>query len=112
MTDANFNPSQVESKPESISCHGSSEEVAPCDAHTLALLRKRFLQGLIAVNGRQAMFHLYEGATTTSVYRGCNKNMSYIQVSNLHTPIGVIDEGLLRTTDVLSMSMHVSSSTK
>lgn len=103
----NIDPSQVGSKPESTSCHGSPE-LTPHDGQMLGQLRKRFLQGLIAVTGRQTIFHLYEGATTTSIYRGCNKNMSYLQVSNLHTPIGTIDEGLLRSTDVLSMSIHIS----
>ncbi|RDD43667.1 Gem-associated protein 7 [Trichoplax sp. H2] len=79
------------------------------DPQLLGMLRKRFLQGLMAWSGHETAFHLYEGKTTTSIYQGCNKNLSFLQVATLHTPIGIIDQGLLRSTDVLSMSMYIST---
>lgn len=57
------------------------------------------------VLGKKAEFHLYENTNLNAEFRGVDVDCLELYVRNLKTPIGVIPEATLRTSDIIHFSV-------
>lgn len=73
-----------------------------------AFLRERFLRALFAVSNKPCTLRLYENTVVNATFRCTDIDMTVFQVSNLATPLGVLPEAFIRSTDVLTISVPTS----
>lgn len=66
-----------------------------------AFLRERFLRTLFATYNKAACFSMHEKTQVEAIFRATDIDMENFQVSALLTPMGVLPEALLRSSDVL-----------
>lgn len=71
-----------------------------------AFLRERFLRLLFACYDKPARFSMHERTQVQAIFRGTDIDMENLQVSELQTPMGVLPEALLRSSDVLSFTVE------
>ncbi|KAE8748977.1 hypothetical protein FOCC_FOCC004383 [Frankliniella occidentalis] len=65
-----------------------------------SFLRERFIRAILAMNGKNAEFHMYENTNVTAEFGSCDREFVNIYVKNLQTPLGPISDALLRTNDI------------
>ena len=70
-----------------------------------AFLRERFLRLVFASYNKAARFSMHEKTLVQALFRGTDIDMENLQVSELQTPMGVLPEALLRSSDVLSFTV-------
>lgn len=70
-----------------------------------ASLREEFLRLLFASCNKPACFSMRERTLIQGIFRGTDIDMENLQVSELQTPMGVLREALLRSSDVLSFTV-------
>ena len=70
-----------------------------------AALRERFIRAILAMNGKMADFHMYENTHVKAVFGSCDREFVNIYVKDLHTPLGLISDALLRTNDIECISI-------
>ena len=75
--------------------------------HCSSVQRDRFLRLLLSIKGREATFHMYEKTTIKGILRGADTDFEHLAVSDLHTPIGIQKEALIRTSDIISFSVDI-----
>lgn len=66
-----------------------------------AFLRERFLRTVFATYNKVACFSMHEKTHLEAIFRATDIDMENFQVSALQTPMGVLPEALLRSSDVL-----------
>ena len=71
-----------------------------------AFLRERFLRTLFSIYNKPASFSMHERTQVQALFRATDIDMENFQVSDLQTPMGVVPEALLRSSDVLSFKME------
>ncbi|ESO96619.1 hypothetical protein LOTGIDRAFT_143921 [Lottia gigantea] len=69
------------------------------------ILREKFLRMLGGLSGVEAKLVLYEKATVTGKIGPTDVDFHHIQISNLQTPMGVIPDAILRTSDMISIKI-------
>ena len=77
-----------------------------------ANLRRKFLSMLKYIessDGRQIDIQTYRGACVSGMFRSVDYNMSNVHVHDLNTPIGLVHEALLRTSDIVSIKFKFDS---
>ncbi|XP_058490099.1 gem-associated protein 7 isoform X2 [Solea solea] len=91
----------------SISTSAASEadpEEQQREQHARTTLRERFLHCLLAMTNKKVQFHMYEKVKVEATFGASDIDMLHFQVSDLHTPIGVQKEALIRCHDVISLT--------
>ncbi|XP_020784335.1 gem-associated protein 7 [Boleophthalmus pectinirostris] len=66
-------------------------------------LRERFLRCLLSMSNRDVRFNMYENVKVKATFGASDIDVLNFQVSDLHTPIGIQKEALIRTQDVVSL---------
>ena len=74
-----------------------------------AFLRERFLRTLFASYNKLACFSMHEKTQVEAIFRATDIDMENFQVSELQTPMGVLPEALLRSSDVLLFTVDFES---
>ncbi|XP_026672599.1 gem-associated protein 7-like [Ceratina calcarata] len=77
-----------------------------------AFLRERFLRVITGIVGKQADFHLYENTRVSAEFRGCDVDCLEVYVRNLETPLGIIPEAILRTSDIIHLTVNDINATQ
>ncbi|XP_077467873.1 gem-associated protein 7 [Stigmatopora argus] len=72
-----------------------------------AELRERFLRCVLATRDKKVNICMHGDVTVDATFRGCDIDVLNLQVSDLHTPIGVQKEALIRCQDVISYSFDL-----
>ena len=110
----------MEDSEESFCNTQSDDKSADCNAKLIeteiedeqnarAFLRERFLRLLVACYNKPARFSMHERTQVQALFRGTDIDMENLQVSDLQTPMGVVPEALLRSSDVLSFTVEFGS---
>nr|XP_012561359.1 gem-associated protein 7 [Hydra vulgaris] len=71
----------------------------------LAEARKRFLHLLLASQGKNISFSLYENTKVSGIFEGVDVGFENIAVSKLKTPIAIYESALIRVSDVISFQI-------
>ncbi|KAM6932716.1 gem-associated protein 7 [Lycodopsis pacificus] len=79
-------------------------EQLPREQHARSVLRESFLRCLLAMANKKIQFHMYERVKVEATFRASDIDVLNFQVSDLHTPIGVQKEALIRCQDVISFT--------
>jgi len=82
----------------------SDPEQLPKEQHARSVLRERFLRCLLSMANKKIQFHMYERVKVEATFRASDIDVLNFQVSDLHTPIGVQKEALIRCQDVISFT--------
>ncbi|KAM9358733.1 gem-associated protein 7 [Symphorus nematophorus] len=77
------------------------------EQHTRSVLRETFLRCLLAMTNKKIRFHMYEKVKVEATFGASDIDVLNFQVSDLHTPIGVQKEALIRCQDVISLSFDI-----
>ncbi|XP_004075441.3 gem-associated protein 7 isoform X1 [Oryzias latipes] len=83
---------------------GGDEEELQQEQHARSVLRERFLRCLLAMNNKKVRFNMHENVTVEATFGSSDIDVLNFQVSDLHTPIGVQKEALIRSQDVISFT--------
>lgn len=70
-----------------------------------AFLRERYVRMMAAINGQDADINMYGKTRVSGMLRAMDINVQSVQISNLHTPIGVIPEAALRLGDIRTITV-------
>uniref|UniRef100_A0A1A8KGZ3 Gem (Nuclear organelle) associated protein 7 n=1 Tax=Nothobranchius kuhntae TaxID=321403 RepID=A0A1A8KGZ3_NOTKU len=70
-------------------------------------LRERFLRCLLAMTNKKVQFHMHEKVDVEATFGASDIDVLNFQVSDLHTPIGVQKEALIRCQDVISFTFDM-----
>ena len=73
-----------------------------------SILRERFLRALKALYDKPASFTMHERTRVKAIFRATDIETENFQVSELQTPIGVVPEALLRSSDVLYFTVQLN----
>lgn len=92
--------------PSSISS-GASEEQRQKEQQTRSMLRERFLRCLLSMAKKKVHFHMHENVNVEATFGACDIDVLNFQVSDLHTPIGVQKEALIRSQDVIALTFDL-----
>ncbi|XP_037334913.1 gem-associated protein 7 isoform X1 [Pungitius pungitius] len=76
-------------------------EQLPREQHARSVLRESFLRCLLSMANKKIQFHMYERVNVEATFRASDIDVLNFQVSDLHTPIGVQKEALIRCQDVI-----------
>ncbi|XP_077578994.1 gem-associated protein 7 [Stigmatopora nigra] len=77
------------------------------EQHMRAELRERFLRCVLATRDKKVNICMHGDVTVDATFGGCDIDVLNLQVSDLHTPIGVQKEALIRCQDVISYSFEL-----
>lgn len=77
------------------------------EQHARSVLRERFLRCLLAMTNKKVQFHMHEKVNVEATFGASDIDVLNFQVSDLHTPIGVQKEALIRCQDVISFTFDV-----
>lgn len=72
-----------------------------------AQLRDVFLRSIFASCNKPACFLMHEKTQVEAIFVATDINIENFQVSELQTPMGVLNEALLRSSDVLSFTIDL-----
>ncbi|TNN54816.1 Gem-associated protein 7 [Liparis tanakae] len=89
--------------PTSAACD-ADPELLPTEQHARSVLRESFLRCLLSMANKKIQFHMYERVKVEATFRASDIDVLNFQVSDLHTPIGVQKEALIRCQDVISFT--------
>nr|XP_056703488.1 gem-associated protein 7 [Euleptes europaea] len=70
-------------------------------------LRERYLRSLLAMVGQPVSFTMYERVSVMALFGASDIDVLNFQVSELHTPLGVQKEALLRCSDIIAYSFEL-----
>lgn len=102
MEDNNVDCSNSQSNKTATDCTGKVLQTDIEDEHNArAFLRERFLRTVFATYNKAACFSMHEKTQVEAIFRATDIDMENFQVSTLQTPMGVLPEALLRSSDVL-----------
>lgn len=91
----------------SISTSAASEadaEELQREQQARCVLRESFLRCLLSMTNKKVQFHMYENVKVDATFGASDIDVLNFQVSDLHTPIGVQKEALIRSQDVISFT--------
>ncbi|KAL3057395.1 gem-associated protein 7 [Trematomus bernacchii] len=91
----------------SIATSASSEtnaEQLPIEQHARSVLRETFLRCLLSMTNKKVQFLMHERVKVEATFGASDIDVLNFQVSDLHTPIGVQKEALIRCQDVISFT--------
>lgn len=94
----------------SISASAASEtdpEELQREQHARAVLRESFLQCLLLMTNKKVQFNMHEKVKVEATFGASDIDVLNFQVSDLHTPIGVQKQALIRSQDVISLSFNI-----
>lgn len=72
-----------------------------------SVLREGFLRCLLSMTNKKVQFQMYENVKVEATFGASDIDVLNFQVSDLHTPIGVQKEALIRCQDVISFTVDV-----
>lgn len=72
-----------------------------------SVLREGFLRCLLSMTNKKVQFQMYENVKVEATFGASDIDVLNFQVSDLHTPIGVQKEALIRCQDVISFTFEV-----
>lgn len=70
-------------------------------------LRENFLRCLLSMTGKKVEFDMHENVKVEATFGASDIDVLNFQVSDLHTPIGVQKEALIRCQDVISCTFEI-----
>ncbi|KAJ0022064.1 hypothetical protein NQD34_009554 [Periophthalmus magnuspinnatus] len=70
-------------------------------------LRERFLRCLLSMSNRKVRLSMYENVKVEATFGASDIDVLNFQVSDLHTPIGIQKEALIRSQDVISLTFDL-----
>lgn len=70
-------------------------------------LRENFLRCLLSMTGKKVEFDMHENVKVEATFGASDIDVLNFQVSDLHTPIGVQKEALIRSQDVISYTFEI-----
>ena len=94
----------------SISTSADSEagpEELQREQHARTVLRETFLRCLNSMTNKKVRFYMYEKVKVEATFGASDIDVLNFQVSDLHTPLGVQKEALIRCQDVISFTFDV-----
>lgn len=94
----------------SISTSAASEadaEELQREQQARSVLRESFLRCLLSMTNKKVQFHMYENVKVDATFGASDIDVLNFQVSDLHTPIGVQKEALIRSQDVISFTFAI-----
>ncbi|XP_077422368.1 gem-associated protein 7 [Vanacampus margaritifer] len=91
----------------SSSCACADPEELKQEQRARTQLRERFLRCLLATRDKKVSFLLHGDVTVDATFGCCDIDVLNLQVSDLHTPIGVQKEALIRCQDVISYTFDL-----
>lgn len=110
MDDSEKGLSSAEREKNSTDCNAEVMQTEIEDEQNArAFLRERFLRLLFACYNKPTCFSMHEKTQVQAIFRGTDIDMENLQVSELQTPMGVVPEALLRSSDVLSFTVDFES---
>lgn len=86
---------------------GASEAQLQKEQETRSMLRERFLRCLLSMAKKKVQFHMHENVKVEATFGACDIDVMNFQVSDLHTPIGVQKEALIRSQDVIALTFDL-----
>ena len=78
-------------------------KVEPTIEEKRALLRQRFLTINKYLEEKPVLLELYDQTVRPAVYYSSDIDFSSLLVTNLETPVGLIDNALIRHTDIIGI---------
>ncbi|KAM6933516.1 gem-associated protein 7 [Xenentodon cancila] len=72
-----------------------------------SVLRERFLRCLLAMSNKKVQFNMHEKVKVEATFGASDIDVLNFQVSDLHTPIGVQKEAIIRSQDVISFTFDM-----
>ncbi|KAM9319037.1 gem-associated protein 7 [Pholidichthys leucotaenia] len=72
-----------------------------------SVLREGFLRCLLHMTNKKVQFQMYENVNVEATFGASDIDVMNFQVSDLHTPIGVQKEALIRSQDVISLTFDL-----
>lgn len=91
----------------SIPSSDADAEQLPREQQARSVLRESFLRCLLSMSNKKVQFHMYEKVKVEATFGASDIDVLNFQVSDLHTPIGVQKEALIRCRDVISFTFDV-----
>ncbi|XP_069562492.1 gem-associated protein 7 [Brachyistius frenatus] len=91
----------------SISTSQANAEQSEEEQRARSELRETFLRCLLSMSNKKVQFHLYEKVKMEATFGASDIDVLNFQVSNLHTPIGVQKEAMIRCQDIISFAFDV-----
>ncbi|XP_069004237.1 gem-associated protein 7 [Embiotoca jacksoni] len=91
----------------SISTSQADAEQSEEEQRARSELRETFLRCLLSMSNKKVQFHLYEKVKMEATFGASDIDVLNFQVSNLHTPIGVQKEAMIRCQDIISFAFDV-----
>lgn len=70
-------------------------------------LRERFLRCLLSMANKKVRLSMYENVEVQATFGASDIDVLNFQVSDLHTPIGIQKEALIRSQDVISLTFDL-----
>uniref|UniRef100_A0A8C6SAX6 Gem (nuclear organelle) associated protein 7 n=1 Tax=Neogobius melanostomus TaxID=47308 RepID=A0A8C6SAX6_9GOBI len=70
-------------------------------------LRERFLRCLLSMANKKVRLCMYENVELQATFGASDIDVMNFQVSDLHTPIGIQKEALIRSRDVISLTFDL-----
>lgn len=86
---------------------GATAEQLQKEQYARAKLRESFLRCLLSMANKKVQFHMYENVNLEATFGASDIDVLNFQVSDLHTPIGVQKEALIRCRDVISFTFDI-----
>lgn len=92
--------------PTSATSEADAEQLEK-EQHARSVLREKFLRCLLSMTSKKVQFQMHENVTVEATFGASDIDVLNFQVSDLHTPIGVQKEALIRSQDVISLTFDV-----
>ncbi|XP_029374058.1 gem-associated protein 7 [Echeneis naucrates] len=89
----------------SIATSAASGAELQREQHARSVLRETFLRCLLSMNNKKVRFHMHGKVKVEATFGASDIDVLNFQVSDLHTPIGVQKEALIRSQDVISFTV-------
>lgn len=92
--------------PTSIPADADAEQLQG-EQRARSQLRESFLRCLASATDKKVQFNMYENVKVEATFGSSDIDVLNFQVSDLHTPIGVQKEALIRRQDVISYTFEM-----
>lgn len=92
--------------PTSIPTDADAEQLRS-EQQARSQLRENFLRCLVSTTDKKVQFNMYGNVKVEATFGSSDIDVLNFQVSDLHTPIGVQKEALIRCQDVISYTFEV-----
>ncbi|PSN30687.1 hypothetical protein C0J52_25583 [Blattella germanica] len=70
-----------------------------------AFLRERFLRAITGIVGKDCEIRMFDNTKVTAEFRGSDMEAKLFYVRKLKTPLGVLPEAILRTSDIIKLHL-------